>query len=187
LCTGLFAQSVVLSCPADRPVDDIIAEIKKQQSKRKHRISNPLPEVTCIFGWCIDHSRTPRTVPEPAPRVETPRSADTNTSSATPSKARAEECNAAVDMALAAAHNVEVGDYYFERKNYRAASLRYEEALDQKPGDPAIHARLGRVLEKLNQIPRAIEEYKVALKSGGPDKWLDEAKSALLRLEGPPK
>jgi len=91
-----------------------------------------------------------------------------------------------MDMALAAAHNIEVGDYYFEQKSYSAALLRYNDALEQKPRDAAIHVRLGRVFEKLNQLPRAIEQYKAAQKLGGPEQWSDEAKSALSRLQSPP-
>ena len=86
-------------------------------------------------------------------------------------------------MALLAAHSVEVGDYYFREKNYSGSSLRYYDALEEKPDDPAIHVRLGRALEKLNQTGQATEQYKVALKLSGPEKWSDEAKSALQRLE----
>jgi tetratricopeptide (TPR) repeat protein len=187
---GLYAQTAPATCPADRPVDDIIAEIQKQQSKRKHRNTNPLPENICIFGWCSDHSRTPKTVPEPAP--ETPgdekTSNDENKSSSGTSSSRIpmEACRNAMQRTLAAAHNIEVGDYYFKDKNFSAALLRYNDALDEKPADPAIHVRLGRVLEKLNQLPRAIEHYQAAQKLDGPEKWSDEAKSALSRLQPPP-
>jgi len=99
---------------------------------------------------------------------------------------RAKECDDAMEQALAAAHNVEVGDYYFGKKNYDAALLRYDDAREEKPRDIAVHVRLGRVLERLKQLPRALEEYKAALKLSGPQKWSDEAKSALLRLEGRP-
>jgi tetratricopeptide (TPR) repeat protein len=184
--TGMLAQSVLLSCPADRPVYEIIAELSKQQSKRKHRVTNPLPEVTYIWGWCIDHSRTPPTVPEPVPRAETQHSGDASSASASSNTTRAKECHDAMEQALAAAHNVEVGDYYFGKKNYDAALLRYDDAREEKPRDIAVHVRLGRVLERLKQLPRAIEEYKAALKLSGPQKWSDEAKSALLRLEGHP-
>jgi len=85
-------------------------------------------------------------------------------------------------MAVEAAHNVEVGDYYFGEKNYSGARMRYNDALEEKPGDLAIHVRLGRVLEKLNQIPQALEHYEAAEKLAGPEKWSDEAKSALRRL-----
>jgi len=89
-------------------------------------------------------------------------------------------------MAVEAAHNVEVGDYYFGEKNYSGARMRYNDALEEKPGDLAIHVRLGRVLEKLNQIPQALEHYEAAEKLAGPEKWSDEAKSALRRLQPPP-
>ena len=39
-------------CPADRPVDDILAQMKEQQSKKKNRNKNPLSPI-CIAGWCI--------------------------------------------------------------------------------------------------------------------------------------
>ena len=102
------------------------------------------------------------------------------------SRVSMDTCDNATKAALDAAHNVEVGDYYFEAKNYTAASLRYNDALEQKPADPAIHVRLGRVLEKLNQLPQAIEHYKAVHRLAGSEKWSDEAKAALLRLQHPP-
>jgi tetratricopeptide (TPR) repeat protein len=91
-----------------------------------------------------------------------------------------------MDTAVQAAHDVDVGDYYFELKNYHAALLRYKGALEEKPGDIAICVRLGRAFEKLNQLPQAIEQYQAAQKLTGPEKWSEEAKSALLRLQPPP-
>jgi tetratricopeptide (TPR) repeat protein len=88
-----------------------------------------------------------------------------------------------MEMAIDAAHNVEVGDFYFTEKNYRAALLRYSDAAQNKPGDPAIHVRLGRVYEKLKQLPQAIDQYNAAQKLAGPEKWSDEARSALVRLQ----
>ena len=87
-------------------------------------------------------------------------------------------------MALEAAHNIEVGDYEFEAKNYNGALLRYKDAAEEKPGDIAIHVRLGRVFEKLGRLPQAIEQYKAAQELAGPAKWSDEAKRAVLRLQG---
>jgi tetratricopeptide (TPR) repeat protein len=94
-----------------------------------------------------------------------------------------DKCQEAVEKALEAAHNVEVGDEYFEAKNYNAALMRYKDAVEEKPGDAAIHVRLGRAFEKLNQLPQAIEQYKAAQELAGPAKWSDEAKAAVLRLE----
>jgi len=183
LCTGMAAQSSAPACPADRPVDEIIAELHKQQSKRKHRQSNPLPQVTCIGAWCVDHSQTPPTIPEPAPQVERPQGRYKSEGGAHPGTSPGDACVDATRAALAAAHNVEVGDYYFETRNYSASSLRYNDALEQKPADPAIHLRLGRALEMLNRFPQAIEHYKEVPRLAGSEKWSAEARAAVLRLE----
>lgn len=98
-----------------------------------------------------------------------------------------DKCNDAMEMALEAAHNVDVGDYSFGEKNYKGALLRYSDAAEEKPGDAAIHVRLGRVFEKLNQFPQAIQQYQAAQKLAGPEKWSDEARAALLRLQRPPR
>ncbi|MBV9608649.1 MAG: tetratricopeptide repeat protein [Acidobacteria bacterium] len=88
-----------------------------------------------------------------------------------------------MELAVDAAHNVEVGDYWVEKKNYNAALSRYQEAVKEKPGDLAIHVRLGRVFERLNQLPRALEQYNAAEKLAGPKKWSDEAHEAVVRLQ----
>lgn len=169
-------------CPADRPVDDIIAEVKKQQSKKANRNKNPIPSVGCIFGWCRDTARTPPTVPRT--REETPPNTDApEPRGESTSKTAIEHCNERTELALEAAHNVEVGDEQFGEKSYQAALSRYEEASEQKPEDAAVHVRLGRVLEKLNDQPKALEEYEAAAKIGTSDKWGAEAKEAVERLK----
>jgi tetratricopeptide (TPR) repeat protein len=175
----MLAQSTPPSCPAERPVDDIITEVHKQQSKKKHRNPNPLPDFTCVWGWCHDDKRTPPTFPENTPQT-TNAGGNESTSSVT---AAVEKCSDAMEMALKAAHNVEVGDYSFAAKNYNGALPRYQEAVEEKPGDAAIHVRLGRVFEKLGELPQAIEQYKAAEELAGPPKWSDEAKAAVLRLQ----
>ena len=94
-----------------------------------------------------------------------------------------DKCDEAMEQTLKAAHDVDVGDYSFEAKNYGGALLRYKDAAEEKPGDAAIHVRWGRALERLNQLPEAMEQYKAAQELAGPAKWLDEAKAALLRLQ----
>ena len=94
-----------------------------------------------------------------------------------------DKCDEAMEMTLKAAHDVDVGDYSFAAKNYGGALLRYKDAVAEKPGDAAIHVRLGRALERLDQLPQAIEQYKAAQELGGPAKWSDEAKAAVLRLQ----
>jgi tetratricopeptide (TPR) repeat protein len=181
LSATVLAQAPPPSCPADRPVDDIIAEIQKQQSKKNSRNKNPLPDMICIFGWCRSTGKQPPAKPQPVPREETPRTEDVSSS-----RAASDRCNDATERALEAAHNVEVGDYYLAEKNYKAALFRYEDAAEQKKDDNAIRVRLGRVFEKLNDIPQALESYKSAQKLAGPEKWTQEAKAAVARLEHAP-
>jgi tetratricopeptide (TPR) repeat protein len=63
-----------------------------------------------------------------------------------------------------AAKDVEVGDFYFKRKNYRAAEDRYREALLYKDNDAVATLRLAICLEKLNLPGEAIEEYESYLR-----------------------
>jgi hypothetical protein len=184
----MLAQSVAPSCPAERPVDDIIAEIHKQQSKKKHHVSNPLPDNICIFGWCRDRSsaRTPPTLPEsgrPAAEAGPPAKNSSGNEGTSSSRAPVDACNEATEKALKAAHDVEVGDEYMTEKNYNAALQRYQDAIEEKPGDAAIHVRLGRVFERLDQVPKALEQYKAAQQMAKPGKWSDEATAAVVRLQ----
>jgi hypothetical protein len=179
LAVTTFAQTS--PCPADRPVDDLINEVHKTQSKKNNRNSNPFPDVTCIFGWCRAHSKTPPTVPEPAPHADTPQTDDNSPEAQSP--APEQDCNAAMEKALEAAHSVEVGDFNFADKNYRGALMRYQDAAASKANDAAIYVRLGRTYEKLKEIPEATQQYASAQKQPGPQKWLDEARSALERLQ----
>src|SRR5437762_3518922 len=63
-----------------------------------------------------------------------------------------------------AAKDVEIGDFYFKRKNYRAAEDRYREALLYKPNDAVATYRLALCLEKLDLPDDARQEYESYLK-----------------------
>lgn len=63
-----------------------------------------------------------------------------------------------------AAKDVEVGDYYFKRKNYRAALERYKEALVYKPNDAIASFRLAECEEKSGLPADAITHYEAYLK-----------------------
>jgi len=83
-----------------------------------------------------------------------------------------------------AAKDVEVGDFYFKRKNYRAAEDRYREALLYKNSDAVATFRLAICLEKLDRAAEAREEYEAYLKilPFGPESLA--AKKAIERLKG---
>lgn len=82
-----------------------------------------------------------------------------------------------------AAKNVEVGDYYFKRKNYRAAESRYEEALVWKPNDAVALFRLAEAQEQLGKKTDAAKNYQAYLKILPEGEFAPEAKSGLERVK----
>jgi tetratricopeptide (TPR) repeat protein len=84
-----------------------------------------------------------------------------------------------------AAKDIEVGDFYFKRKNYRAAEDRYREALYYKDNDAVATFRVAVCLEKMEQPEQALKEYESYLKilPSGPQS--EEAQKAIQRLKGP--
>jgi tetratricopeptide (TPR) repeat protein len=84
-----------------------------------------------------------------------------------------------------AAKDIEVGDYYFKRKNYRAAEDRYREALTYKDNDALATYRLAVCLEKMDQPDQARKEYESYLKILPSGPQAGEAQKAIQRLKGP--
>jgi tetratricopeptide (TPR) repeat protein len=84
-----------------------------------------------------------------------------------------------------AAKNIEVGDFYFKRKNYRAAEDRYREALVYKNNDAMATFRLAVCLEKMDQLSEAQKEYENYLKILPYGPQAADAKKAIDRLRGP--
>lgn len=83
-----------------------------------------------------------------------------------------------------AAKDVEVGDFYFKRKNYKAAEDRYREALFYKANDAIAIFRLAQCLDKMQRPGEAQQEYEAYLKilPNGPES--EQAKKAIVRLKG---
>lgn len=82
-----------------------------------------------------------------------------------------------------AAKSIEVGDFYFRRKNYRAAEGRYRDALQYKDDDAVATIRLAMCLEKLGVLDDARAEYESYLKilPHGPE--AAQAQKAIDRLK----
>jgi tetratricopeptide (TPR) repeat protein len=78
--------------------------------------------------------------------------------------------------------DIEVGDFYFRRKNYRAALARYEEALVFKSGDAVANFRIGECKEKLGEPEEAADRYEAYLKILPHGPLSPEAEKALQRL-----
>jgi len=79
--------------------------------------------------------------------------------------------------------NIEIGDYYFKLKNYRAAESRYREALEWKPGDAIATFKLGEVMEKIGNLVQARQNYQAYLKILPDGPFSKDAKKALARIE----
>jgi tetratricopeptide (TPR) repeat protein len=82
-----------------------------------------------------------------------------------------------------AAKDIEVGDFYFKKKNYSAAESRYREALYYKDNDAIATYHLALCLEKLDRPGEAREQYESYLKilPHGPE--AENAKKAIDRLK----
>lgn len=83
-----------------------------------------------------------------------------------------------------AAKDVEVGDFYFKQKNYKAAIARYKDALIYKSNDAIAEYRLAESLDKSGSGQEAVTHYQAYLKilPHGPD--AENAQKALARLNG---
>jgi len=84
---------------------------------------------------------------------------------------------------MKALKDVEVGDYYFKRKNYRAALDRYKEALFYKDNDAVASFRLAQCQDKLGDKPEAKKYYEQYLKILPEGEFAKEARTSLDRLE----
>src|SRR5882724_8745298 len=84
---------------------------------------------------------------------------------------------------MKALKDVEVGDFYFKRKNYRAALDRYKEALYYKDNDAMASLRLAQCQEKLGDKVEARKYYEQYLKILPEGEFAQEAHASLERLE----
>lgn len=81
-----------------------------------------------------------------------------------------------------AAKDVEVGDFYYRRKNYRAALNRYKEALVYKPNDAEATYRLAECQDKTGDSREAATNYQAYLKILPHGPFAEDAHKALDRL-----
>jgi tetratricopeptide (TPR) repeat protein len=85
---------------------------------------------------------------------------------------------------LKALKDVEVGDFYFKRKNYRAALDRYKEALYYKENDAIATFRLAQCQEKLGSSADARSNYEAYLRILPEGPFALDAQKAIDRLSG---
>jgi tetratricopeptide (TPR) repeat protein len=82
-----------------------------------------------------------------------------------------------------AAKDIEVGDFYYKRKNYRAALDRYKDALIYKPNDAVGNFRLAECLEKTGNPDEALTHYQEYLRILPHGPLAPDAEKALGRLK----
>ena len=83
---------------------------------------------------------------------------------------------------MKALKDIEVGDYYFKRKNYKAALDRYKEALYYKDNDAIASFRLAVCQEKIGDKAEAKKYYEQYLKILPEGPFAKDAHASLDRL-----
>jgi tetratricopeptide (TPR) repeat protein len=83
---------------------------------------------------------------------------------------------------MKAKKDIDVGDFYFKRKNYKAAIERYKEALQYKDGDAVAISRLAVCQEKLGDKAEARKYYEQYLKILPEGPFAKDAQASLDRL-----
>jgi tetratricopeptide (TPR) repeat protein len=83
---------------------------------------------------------------------------------------------------MKALKNMEVGDFYFKRKNYRAALERYKEALYYKNGDALASYRIAVCQEKLGDKAEARKYFEQYLKILPEGPLAKDAHSSLAKM-----
>ena len=161
------------------PIDEYLAAKKKA---RRVRNKNPLPNDVCVWSWCRANPNAPNpdNLPTSHPPEDTARPGEPSNESSSKA-APAPHCDI-----YAAVQDVEVGDFYYDDKSYRAALGRYESALGNKPNDPGIFLRLGKTAEKLGDFERANREFQSSLDAAPDGPTAKEAKAGLERIKARP-
>ncbi len=85
---------------------------------------------------------------------------------------------------MKAQKDVDVGDYYFRRKNYRAAMDRYKEALYYKENDAIATYRLAVCAEKMGDKLEARKNFEQYLKILPEGRLANGARASLEKLGG---
>ena len=83
---------------------------------------------------------------------------------------------------MKAAKDVDIGDFYFKRKNYKAALARYKDALYYKENDAVASFRLAVCQEKLGDKTEAQKYYAQYLKILPEGPFAKDAHASLDRL-----
>lgn len=84
---------------------------------------------------------------------------------------------------MLAKKDVEIGDFYYKKKNYKAAIQRYLEALEYQPNLIEAYEALAQAYEKDDQMDKAVDTYKDFLKKYPDSPKSSDFRSKLSKLE----
>ena len=84
---------------------------------------------------------------------------------------------------LLAKENIDIGNFYFKRKNYTAAIQRYLDAIEYQPGSSPAHEALARAYEKNDQIAKAIDTCRDFILKNPDSPQIPEFRTRLNELE----
>jgi len=79
--------------------------------------------------------------------------------------------------------NINVGDFYYKKRNYAAAIRRYLDAIDYQPDSARAYDALARAYEKQDETAKAIAAYKRFLEKNPESPKCGEIRAKLARLE----
>ncbi len=79
--------------------------------------------------------------------------------------------------------NIEIGNFYFKRKNYTAAIQRYLDAIEYQSDSIKAHEALARAYEKDDQITKAIDTYREFIINNPGSPQIPEFRTKLNKLE----
>jgi tetratricopeptide (TPR) repeat protein len=82
-----------------------------------------------------------------------------------------------------AKENLEIGNFYFKRKNYRAAIQRYLEAIEYQPDMIKAFEALARAYEKNDEVDKAMDTYRNFLEKYPDSPKVSDFRSKLAKLE----
>ena len=78
--------------------------------------------------------------------------------------------------------DIEVGEFYLKKQNYRAALDRFSDALNYKPNDAIATYRLAQTLEKLDLSNQAYQNYKHYLEILPEGEYAKDARAGMQRI-----
>ena len=81
------------------------------------------------------------------------------------------------------AEDIEQGNFYLKKRNYRGAEFRFEDVLSYEPDHPEANFKLAESLVKLGKADEAKGYYEAYLKIAPNGNFAQQAKKALEQLE----